>query len=332
MPFESMNSHLLVEKAASAQKLTGQNTLSSSIPNRYRAYGLTIHSELLLPQLVSDKETNRADVTVRYGTVPRALARVTIAGVDWEISNEQLLLKIDGVATYWVNGPEEVWIERFPNANDDDVRLFLLGSTLGFLLHLRHILPLHASAICTDRGAVLFTGVSGSGKSTTLSAMVQRGYPMLADDVSGIVLDETGNPQVLSAFPASKLFADSVAKLDRSTEGLRKVKASLNKYLLPIDSFCAETIPLYAVYVLDNRQGTEFKLQPIERNIDKLSYFLFNTYRSLYVKAIGWEQKQFKLISRAIHHTKVIEVTRPDRGFLLDELVKRLEEDFNSNG
>lgn len=326
-----MKSHSLINRESPIKESVGLNILSSPLPYFYQAYGLTINSELLIPQLIGRTESDRADVVVRYGTTPTSLENPTNQGLGWEIAAEQLLLKIDGVANYWVNGSREVWIERQANASDDDVRLFLLGSILGFLLHLRHILPLHASAIRTERGAVLFTGDSGAGKSTTLSAMVQHGYAMLADDVSGIVLDEKGNPQVLPAFPASKLFADSVAKLNRSIDGLSQVKASLNKYLLPIDSFCRGSIPLYAVYILDDRQGTKFELQPVERNIDKLAYFLFNTYRSLYVKAIGWEQEQFRIISQAIRHTKVIKVNRPAQGFQLDELVKRLEENFSSS-
>ena len=65
-----------------------------------------------------------------------------------------------------------------------DIRVFLLGSCLGALLHQRGVLALHASAIETDQGAVLFMGDSGMGKSTTLQAFIKRGYKMLADDIT----------------------------------------------------------------------------------------------------------------------------------------------------
>ena len=325
-----MKSHLLMSQESSIRQPLQRNIPSNSPPYRYQVYGLTVHSEILLPQLVSRTENDLADIVVRYGNVPKSLDNPTDQGRDWEISSRQFLLKIDGVAKYWANGLEEVWIDRDSHASDDDVRLFLLGSTLGFLLHLRHILPLHASAIRTERGAVLFTGVSGAGKSTTLSAMVQRGYAMLADDVSGIVMDKNGYPLVLPAFPSSRLFADSAAKLNRSTKGLSQVKTSLNKYLFPVDNFCREPIPLDAVYILTNHQRPEIELQPVKQNTHKLAYFLVNTYRKQFVKAVGWEQEQFKLISQIIHQTKVIKVTRPTQGFLLDELIERLEQDFRS--
>ena len=324
-----MTFHTLVKKYS----ISRNNALQASSEPLfycYQAYGLTIHSQLQLPQLVKGIRNDYPDIVVRYGKVRKFLENVTDSGIDWQISSKQFLLRIDGVAEYWANGAGEVWIDRDRNASDDDVRLWLLGSTFGFLLHLRRILPLHASAISTDKGAVLFTGVSGAGKSTTLGAMVKRGYAMLADDVSGIVLDEQGCPQVLPAFPCSRMFADSAAKLKRSTEGVSQVKASLNKYLFPIDNFCSESLPIYKIYVLTNNEQPEIELQPVEKNIDKLSYFLVNTYRKRFVKAISWEKEQFKLISQVIHKTRVTKVTRPSQAFLLDQLVEYIEKDFSS--
>lgn len=325
-----MNSLPLTEKTRVSLNSTSPESSKPSVYT-YEAYGLTIHSELPLPQLIKSKDSSSPDIVIRYGNVPEFLDNVTASSRDWQVSSEQLLLKIKGVATYWANGSRKVWIDRNPDASDDDVRLWLLGSTLGFLLHQRRILPLHASAIRTDKGAVLFTGFSGAGKSTILGAMVKRGYAMLADDVSGIVLDKQGCPQVLPGFPASRLFADSAAKLNRSTEGVSQVRASLNKYIFPIDNFCAESLPLFRVYVLTNHEGAKIELQPIDKSIDKLSCFLVNTYRNLFVRAIGWEKEQFKLISQVINKTSVIKVTRPTQAFLLDRLAKRIEENFTSS-
>jgi hypothetical protein len=170
-----MNSLPLTKKSLLSLN-TGNFKSFKPLVYSYEAYGLTIHSELPLPQLIKSKDTSSPDLVIRYGDVPEFLDDVTASGRDWQISSKQLLLKIKGVATYWANGSEEVWIDRDPDARDDDVRLWLLGSTLGFLLHQRRILPLHASAIRTDKGAVLFTGFSGAGKSTMLGAMVKRGY------------------------------------------------------------------------------------------------------------------------------------------------------------
>ena len=45
---------------------------------------------------------------------------------------------------------------------------------------------MHASAIVHEGKAVLFTGISGAGKSTTANAFRLKGYKMLTDDVCPI--------------------------------------------------------------------------------------------------------------------------------------------------
>ena len=74
------------------------------------------------------------------------------------------------------------------------------------LLQQRGVMTLHASAIETQAGAVLFAGPSGIGKSSLAAALVERGNTMLADDVTGVVLDAAGRPVALSAFPVARQY------------------------------------------------------------------------------------------------------------------------------
>lgn len=50
------------------------------------------------------------------------------------------------------------------------------------LLEDRGLVSIHGSAASDEEGALLFTGVSGSGKTTSLLALLVRGYRMLTDD------------------------------------------------------------------------------------------------------------------------------------------------------
>jgi hypothetical protein len=49
----------------------------------------------------------------------------------------------------------------------------------------------HASAVSSGKGAVLFTAESGSGKSTFAAMLLNKGYRVLADDYSPISLHQT---------------------------------------------------------------------------------------------------------------------------------------------
>lgn len=293
----------------------------------YQIYGLTIRSELPLPQLLPGIEQAAADVVVRYGPLPESLEHPIHAGIEWQASQDEFLFSVPDVARYWIYQGKEIWIEPAPLANEADVRTFLLGSSMGILLHQRHIWALHASAVKTDQGAVLFTGPSGAGKSTTLSGMLNRGYAMVADDVSGIVIDKLGYPQVLSAFPHRRLWANTAEQLGLSIEGIPRVRKSLDKFLFPVDNFSPGIFPLRRVYALVPHGKPEIELIPID-NVSKFSCLFSNTYRRQFVQSVGWGAGHFQLITEALQRIEVVAIRRPKHDFLLDELLDCIEADM----
>lgn len=293
----------------------------------YTAYNLTLECPLPCPELRPAQ--GKPQVSVRYGDVPRTLAVPVQQGALYQAVENRFLLKLDGIARYLVQNGDEIIIDRVSDATDDEVRLFLLGSCLGALLHQRGILALHAGGIRTERGTVLFTGQSGAGKSTLLSAFLQRGYKMLADDIAGITLNEQKTPVVLPGYPQAKLWADSAEKLTHQTGNLRRVRPQLEKFALPtVNQFAAEPLPLYAMYVLVPHNGTELRLEPVA-NTEKFNVFLRHTYRWRFLDGLGMRPAHFQLAVKAAQKAIARQVYRPQSPFLLDELADLIEADFN---
>ncbi len=294
----------------------------------YTAYNLNIASELPSPQLTSISETKEIDVHIRYGTVPEVLEDAASKGVLYQAKPNEFLLHMKDIAGFWVRDGNEIVIDPAEKATDDEIRLFLFGSAFGALLHQRGLLVLHASAIETERGAVLFVGASGNGKSTTAAAFHQRGYSVLSDDVCVIILDEENNPVVLPAFPQIKIWADSAKVLDHETENLRKVRPQLEKFALMLDEgFTTSRKPLYAVYALSSHNKEEFKLDPVE-NANKFRVLLNNTYRGRFMDGLKMRDSHFQLAIVAANKIKVSRATRPSAQFRLKEFVDLLEADF----
>jgi len=292
----------------------------------YRAYSLNISSDIECPELLPADDT--PDVHVRYGSVPEQLERAAAHGVLYEVSRQQFLLKLEGIARFLVADGHEVVIERAPEATDDDIRVFLLGSIFAALLYQRGFLPLHASAIETRHGAVAFAGLVGLGKSTLAAAFHQRGYRILADDVCAISLNGHGAPLVTPAYPQLNLWADAIAKVGATTENLRRTRAHTEKYRLSISrQFAVSSVPLYAVYELGTTNMTELRLAKV-KGLDKLAFIKDNTFRLRYLQGMNQREHYMQIASATARHARAARIVRPEGAFLLDELADLVEHDL----
>ena len=295
----------------------------------YSAYHLTFDSEVPFPELIPrDDESTHPLVRVRFGGVPEALENPTGQGVLYQATADQFLLKLDGVARYLVQNGDEIIIQPAPDALESDIRVFLLGSCFGALLHQRGMLVLHASAVHTDQGAVLFTGPSGVGKSTLLGELLNRGYSMIVDDVCAVVLDEAGEPVVLPAYPRTRLWADAARKLAVATEGLDRTRPTLEKFERQIpEQFWNQPTPLRHIYGLTTSNKDELALHPLPR-IQTFSAVLHNTYRHVFLDGLEMRQPHFKLVSAVATRVGVTRAVRPSGGFKLAELADLIEGDL----
>lgn len=294
----------------------------------YQAFGLTIASALACPELLPGE--GAAEVTIRYGPVPDALEAVQQEWVCYQVNPVAFLLKINNIAKYLVTGGEEIIIERVPGAQDNEVRLFLLGSAFGALLQQRGLLPLHGCAVEVDGGAAVFVGSSGCGKSTLAGVLRQRGYPVMADDLCVISFSPAGAPLVLAAYPQLKLWTDAVKVLGKNPEGLNRIiaEAEREKYGLPLgEGFTSNDLPLKRVYELAVGDSQDFELTSLQ-GTDKLTVLINYTYRLEFLAGTSEKKRHFEQCGRAAHHCQVRRLVRPRWPFRLEELADLVEKDW----
>ncbi len=291
----------------------------------YSAFGVQIDSELPLPELLHGS-SGPSEVHIRYGPVPTDLPDPLGKGGYFQATPDTFLLTVEDVARYLVVKGEEIWIDRLPNCPEDLLRLYLLGSAFGALLHQRRLLVMHASSIQTARGAVLFVGHPGQGKSTLLAALIHRGYAMLADDVTAIMVESPSGPVAFGSFPRLRLCADAAARFDYPIEELQRVQSS-DKYLVPVARFCADPLPVHAVYALSVHAEPNIHLESVD-TVQRFAVVGFNTYRYRFLEGLGLRQMHFQAATRLAKAVHVGRISRPITPFLLDELVDRLEVEF----
>ena len=292
----------------------------------YFAHGLYITSDLCCPELAPVEPNGHApDLFICLGPTPTALENPAKQGVLYQAKPNQFLLKLDQIARFWVQDGKQITIEPAAESHEDTIRLFLLGSVLGALLHQRGQVILHGSAVETERGAVVFTGPSGVGKSTLAAALQQRGYRVLADDVCSITYDETVcEAQVHPGLAHLKLWADAAQQLDLSAVATRRVRPELEKYALPLSNPFAQTpVRLYAVYSLSDSNLGEWRIEAVAQ-LQKMEMLVANTYRQRFLVGLGMRQQHFQQITRIASQVRVYRVTRPAIGFCVAELCERL--------
>ena len=291
----------------------------------HTVHGLQIDSEVLLPGLLPGSRQD-PDVRIRYGSVPTALPNPASQSSWFQALPDTMLLNIKGVARFLIVKGKEIIIEPYANCQDDVLRLYLMGSAFGALLIQRGILAMHASAIKTARGAVLFVGEAGHGKSTLMAAMVQRGYAMLTDDVTAISIESLPDFWAYSSFPRLRLCADAAIRLNHSLDELTRVRAwDADKYVVPVTNFHPDPVPVHAIYDLRVHSAPTITVEPVNTK-ERFAIVAKNTYRYTFLDGLGQRGKHFRATTQLAKAAEIYSLTRPASPYLLEELVDRLDE------
>jgi hypothetical protein len=176
------------------------------------------------------------------------------------------LAQNDSVAFFYSDGARfivdrlgrEVCADWPDNYTLEDACTYLLGPVLAFVLRLRGVNCLHASAVVVDGRAIALFGLAGAGKSTTAAAFAHRGYPVLSDDVA-VLADLADRFLVQPGYPRINLWPDSVRTLFGTEDALPRITPTWDKRYLALGQnghrFQSSPLPLGAIYILGEREA-----------------------------------------------------------------------------
>ena len=259
---------------------------------RYRLFGLTIASELELPELAAAiADEGEADVRIMVGAIPP----FADAGDQPQPTAGGIGIAIPGVARFVISGGRSIVVDPDPAAAAGNVRLFLLGSAMGMLIHQAGMLPLHANAVVIDGRAFAFMGPSGSGKSTLAAWFHDRGHAVVTDDVCVVGSDEAGRITVSPGLPRLRLWREALERTGRQPERFASSYSgdeSYDKFDVPIavDEERGEPICLGGIYLLEQADQRSVERMGGAQAVEAL---MANTYRGAYSSVAGQAQAQF---------------------------------------
>lgn len=298
----------------------------------YNVSGLSVRSEIALPGVFALALENEPDVTIRRRPVPDGLENPVASGPTWQIAGEQFLLRIPDIARFLLSNGREIAFEPEPAASDDDIPIFLLGTVFGILLHQREQIVLHASAVRINGKAVLFCGNSGAGKSTIAAALVQRGYPLMTDDVCAVAMAAGSVPMVYPDGRQLKLWAQSIDRLDLAARRGERVRERLEKFYVEPEQALSAPLPLGAVYAL--REARPPHAAGIERPnvVDCALILRRNAYRPAMVTRMGQKAQYFHAATTIANVAGIFHLTRSLDFRQLPDVIAWLERHWLETG
>ena len=295
---------------------------------RYFVFGLYVESEIEIPQFLPAESKGIADVQIFLRETPEHILKdLKKRGATYELAPSEFLLGLENIARYHVVNGNKIFITLKEKTDLRDVSLFLVGSCFGALLLQRGTLPLHASGFVYDDQAVLISGLSGMGKSTTANAIRLKGYKLITDDICPIEMTD-GYPYAIPGYPQSKLWEDALENLNIEFENLPKVRKKLKKRIVRMpNSFEMNPKPIRCIYILGIHQKPTVELQEID-GADRFIAIKNMTYRNYFIEGLDSYPAHFKnCISIANHSVPMKFLIRPSE-FSVPEVVNTILEDI----
>jgi hypothetical protein len=315
----------------------------------YSLFGLVFRFNISLPQLLSVQSTGATpDAEVHLRSVPPGASigpnekeRLLFASSDktetnqpthqlWQSANKSLLrLEFCDGSQFWLNSNgTHLWSIWPQTLSLENTLGYLLGPVLGFLLRLRGVVCLHASAVAVGNRCAVFVGAQGAGKSTTAAALAREGCPVLSDDV--VALDEReGRFRVQPSYPNVLLWPDSVQRLFGSADALPNSGEDGDKRRLTLGNdgsrYQGQALPLGAVYILGQRT-TASTLEPLSRSC-ALVHLIAHSYAAGLLEPEKRAQ-EFETFGRLIDTVPVRSLTVGSDTHSLSRLYRLLQHDL----
>lgn len=247
---------------------------------QYHIYGLHLESNVALNELERCPSPLVPDVAFVLRQVEQTLPTLdpelsfrtrksTDLGVDVEMYRGHCAHVLRWGDLIQFNIQDNTWrvvCYALPSASENLIRHMLYGPILSYVLHLKEVVSLHASAIALPSGAVGFLADPGVGKSTLATSFARSGHPILTDDVLVVAIHQQ-RVLAMPGFPWVNLSPQSLkgVLLDqgRDLEDLDFEKARVF-----VDgewgAFCRTPLPLLGLCLLERGNENDIDVSRME--------------------------------------------------------------------
>lgn len=320
--------------------MSGISTVAHSVnesfrTNTYQFGPFELKSDICIPELEGFSGSGHLMVKVTVGDVPDEIEGGVPYGKFCWISPAAYLLKIPGVARFFVQNGNSVRLQLAADAPAADVSTYLLGSVFGALCHQNGFLPLHASSVRSGDGVTAFLGDSGAGKSTMAACLQGRGFPIASDDIC-VLEEDAGEMRVIPVAGWLKLWRASLTHLGETPDEKNRVYSEDDKYRLYLETHAGDRLVLRNLVFLTKavEAGGEPRLKALTAG-ETIVRMMELTYLGYITELTGSHARVFRQCARVLAGAKGYRLVVP-WGFeamdgALDLLERELLSDPTSN-
>src|SRR5690625_17468 len=292
---------------------------------KYTAFGFNISSDFFLPELKTLQfEDKEQDIVIKKEDLTDLWSGYVKTESYYYIKENFCMVRVPDVGIYKIENGSSISVSAFEGSDDGQIRLYILGTCMGVVLMQRKILPIHGSCIAINGKAYAIVGDSGAGKSTLASTFINRGYPLLTDDVIAVKLSQDNIPFVTPSYPHQKLWQESLEQFGIQSDQFKPIYGRETKFAIPLtDSFSDKPIPLAGVFALSIGEQNDIKILPVQK-LERFPILYYNTYRNFMINRSGLMEWHFNFSANMLNKLDFYHIMRPNSRFTGHELVDNI--------
>jgi len=315
----------------------------------YSIYGLHLRSNLPIPGLVVDESGIRTDVEISLGSLHASATDQYTRSYEspylYENGEPYLIFRKsdDGQLFHFRYGDgTEFLVDRLgtrvsgtwpDELNLENTVVYLVGQIAAFILRLRGLVCLHASAVVIDGRVLAIAGEPGAGKSTTAACFAQLGYPVLSEDVSALFETADGFC-VRAGYPRINLWPDAAEWVRGTAESLPRITPTWNKRFLNLQNenrFHSSSALLAGIYILSPRLENESPsvIEPLNGKDALLS--LLTHAHGRHIVERDMREREFQVLSKLVQQVPVCRAVASNRLASLTDFCKTMLTDFQNS-
>ena len=176
----------------------------------YRVYGLNIKSDIEIKEFVEINNHDSIQVTICYSEIPDRIINKFREGNVCDINDNDIWFNIENIAVYHVKDGNLINYNPYENVDFYYLKTFIECTCLGFIMLQRNKIAIHGGTSVINDQAIIITGEKGAGKSSLTTALREKGYKFISDDIAPIEFGDS--IEVNPGFPYQKLCYDTAKK------------------------------------------------------------------------------------------------------------------------